>query len=103
MKKARKRKSRRAPSKASLEEMPEMVFVNPRSNRFASRLREEGIVVQIGRGRPRKLLEVGETSPRSLRFPDEIWRAIEKKAKQEKLSVHAALRKAVLEWVKKVA
>ncbi|MBP9113264.1 MAG: ribbon-helix-helix protein, CopG family [Polyangiaceae bacterium] len=48
------------------------------------------------KGRPRKHEEVGGTSPRSVRFS--VWKLIEARAKQRGISVHAALREAILEW-----
>jgi len=70
MKKASK-KRQREPSKASLREMPEVDFsgARVRRNPYAKRIKAEGLVVQVGRGRPQKLLEVGGTVPRSVRFP----------------------------------
>src|SRR5213079_2986731 len=65
MKKAKKR-SAREPSAASLREIPEVDFsrVKVRRNPYAARIAREGIVVQVGRGRPKRLLEVGGTRPR---------------------------------------
>ena len=67
-----KRGRDREPSKASLREIPEVKFdrARVRRNPYAARIVGEGIVVQVGRGRPRKILEVGGTRPRSVRFPD---------------------------------
>jgi hypothetical protein len=62
-----------------------------------------GITVQVGRGRPKKLDEVGGTSPRSARFPDEVWKIIEARAKKKGISLHAALRTAILAWIEKAA
>ena len=91
MKKAKKR-STREPSAASLREIPEVDFsrVKVRRNPYAARIAREGIVVQVGRGRPKRLLEVGGTRPRSVRFPDGIWKQIEKTARARGLTVHAA-------------
>jgi Ribbon-helix-helix protein, copG family len=88
------------PSKASLQEIPEVDFtkVRIRHNPYAARIAKEGITVQVGRGRPRKLQEVGGTSPRSVRFPDEVWKLLEAQAKARGLSLHAALREAILAW-----
>lgn len=102
MKKATKNNTKHAePSKASLEEMPEVDFrkARVRNNHHAARIAKEGITVQVGRGRPKKLDEVGGTSPRSVRFPGEVWRIIEARAKKKGLSLHAALREAILAWV----
>ena len=93
------------PSKASLAEMPEIDFTKARvrRNHHAARIAKEGITVQIGRGRPKKLDEVGGTSPRSVRFPDAVWKRIEARAKKKGISLHAALREAILAWVEDAA
>jgi hypothetical protein len=104
MKKAN-RKSTAEPSKASLREMPEVDFsrARVRPNPYAAGIAKEGITVQIGKGRPTKLAEVGGTSPRSVRFPDEIWKLIEARAKKKGITLHAALRQAILEWIERAA
>jgi len=104
MKKASKTKHPE-PSKASLKEMPQVDFskARVRRNSHASRIAKEGITVQVGRGRPRKLTEVGGTSPRSVRFPDEVWEMLERRAKREGITLHAALREAILAWLKQAA
>jgi len=96
------KKHKRGPSKASLREIPEVDFskVRVRRNPYAARIAKEGIVVQVGRGRPKKLLEVGGTRPRSVRFPDVVWERIEARAKARGVTVHAALREAILAWLK---
>jgi hypothetical protein len=100
-------KSRRpsGPSKTSLQEIPEIDFSHARvrRNAYAARIAKEGITVQVGRGRPRRLLEVGGTKPRSVRFPEAVWERIAKQAKRRGLTVHAALRQAVLEWLRHAA
>ena len=58
-------------------------------------------LIQMGRGRPKKGQETGPTEPRSIRFPPSVWKEVEKRARGEGLTVHAALRAAVLEWVKR--
>src|SRR5579859_889297 len=108
MKKAnerRKTKRQAEPSKASLKEMPEVDFTTARvqKNPYAARIAKEGITVQVGRGRPKKLAEVGGTSPRSVRFPDEVWMVLEVRAKERGISLHAALREAILAWVERAA
>jgi hypothetical protein len=104
MKKASRRK-KAEPSKASLAEIPEIDFskARVRRNPYAKRIAEEGIVVQVGRGRPKRLLEVGGTEPRSVRFPAAIWKKLETRARQKGLSLHAALREAILEWLRDAA
>jgi hypothetical protein len=104
MKKAteRMKKTRHSePSEASLKEIPEVDFTKARVRRnpYAARIAKEGITVQVGKGRPKKLEEVGGTSPRSVRFPDEVWRVLEARAKQRGLTLHAALRAAILAWI----
>jgi hypothetical protein len=106
MKKASKKKMiHREPSKASLKEIPEVDFstARVRKNPYAARIAKEGITVQVGKGRPKKLEEVGGTSPRSVRFPDEVWKLIEARAKKKGLTLHAALRKAILDWIERAA
>src|SRR5438093_747479 len=104
MKKAKTR-SQREPSAASLREIPEVDFSKSRIRRnpYAARVAREGLVVQIGRGRPRKLLEVGGTRPRSVRFSEVVWKQIEVVARARGLSVHAALREAILAWLGRAA
>jgi hypothetical protein len=108
MKKAtEKERTRRhaEPSKASLKEMPEVDFTKARArkNSYAARIAKEGITVQVGRGRPRKLEEVGGTSPRSVRFPDTVWKLLEARARKRGLTLHAALREAILAWIERAA
>ena len=90
------------PSKASLREIPELDLskVKLRRNPYAARIAREGMTVQSGRGRPKKVLEVGITYPRSVRFPKPVWDEIEALAKQHGKTVHAVLREAVLTWIK---
>jgi hypothetical protein len=98
MKKARKQQ--REPTRASLREMPEVDFrtATVRRNPYAARIAVEGIV-QTHLGRPRKGQETGPTIPRSIRFPVPMWKRLEKRAKAEGITLHAALRAAVLEWM----
>jgi hypothetical protein len=110
MKKASKKKRNpvrkpSGPSRASLKEMPEVDFSKARArpNPYAARVAKEGITVQVGRGRPRKLAEVGGTSPRSVRFSDEVWAMLEERAKDKGITLHAALREAILSWLKRAA
>lgn len=92
----------REPSKASLREIPEVDFdrAHVRRNPYAARVAAEGIV-HVGRGRPRKGTETGATVPRSVRFPVQLWKQLEAKAKAQGLSLHSALRAAILEWAKR--
>lgn len=104
MKKARQARHAE-PSKASLREIPEVDFSSAkvRKNPYAARIAAEGLVVQVGRGRPKKLLEVGETRPRSVRFPEAVWKRLQARAKKKGLTLHAALREAILTWLKDAA
>jgi hypothetical protein len=104
MKKAKTRRQR-GPSAASLRKIPGIDFskAKVRRNPYAARIAKEGITVQVGRGRPNKLLEVGGTRPRSVRFPDVVWEQIEARAHARGITVHAALREAILAWLKRAA
>lgn len=104
MKKTNKRRHR-GPSEGSLKEIPEIDFTKTRTRRnpYAARIAEQGAVVQVGRGRPRKVMEVGGTSPRSVRFPDAVWEKLEKRAKAEGVTVHAVMREAILAWLEHAA
>ena len=104
MKKANRR-VQRPPSKRSLREIPEVDFRNARVRRnpYARRVAAEGLVVQVGRGRPKRLLESGRTTPRSVRFPEKIWALLERRAEAKDLTLHAALREAILEWARSAA
>jgi hypothetical protein len=90
----------REPSRASLREIPEVDFSTGkvRRNRLAARIAAEGMVLP-GRGRPRKGEETGPTSPRSVRFPAAVWSRLEERAAAKGMSLHAALRAAIIEWV----
>ena len=89
------------PSAASLREMPELDFtkVKLRRNPYAARIAAEGRF-HIAPGRPRKGTETGPTVPRSIRFPAPVWRQIEKRAKAQGITLHAALRAAVIAWMR---
>jgi hypothetical protein len=98
MKKAR---SPRGPSKGSLREIPEVDWsaVRVRRNPYAARLAAEG-VVHVKPGRPRKGTETGPTEPRSIRFPAPVWKVLEARARAEGLTLHSALRAAILDWAR---
>jgi Ribbon-helix-helix protein, copG family len=99
------RGEQREPSQRSLRAMPEVDFRTARVKRnpYARRVAAAGLVVQVGRGRPKRLLESGGTTPRSVRFPEEIWALLERRAKANGLTLHAALREAILEWARHAA
>ncbi len=91
----------REPSKASLREIPEVDFASAtvRRNPYAARVAAEGIV-HVRRGRPKKGTETGPTEPRSIRFPAPVWELLEKRAKAQGLTLHSALRAAIIDWVR---
>lgn len=94
----------RGPSRSSLREMPEIDLAKAgRRNLYARRIAAEGITLQIGRGRPKQGEEVGPTVPRSVRLPEPVWELLAERAKKEGIPLHAALRAAVLEWLRRVA
>lgn len=97
-----KKTKNREPSQASLREIPEIDFSTARARRnpYAAAVSKGGITIQVGRGRPKKLLEVGGTTPRSVRFPAAVWKQIEARAKARGITLHAALREAILAWLK---
>ncbi|MGC4001175.1 MAG: hypothetical protein QM767_28425 [Anaeromyxobacter sp.] len=98
MKKAPKRDR---PSAASLKEMPEADFSKQKWERrpqIAARIAAEGMTLP-GRGRPRKGQEVGPSVMKTVRFPKTFWDQLEKRARSRNLTVHAAIRLALAEWV----
>lgn len=92
----------REPSKRSLREIPEIDFGNAkvRRNPWAARVATEGIV-HLTRGRPKRGTETGPTVPRSIRFPAPIWKKLEQRARAEGVSLHSALRAAILDWARR--
>ena len=69
-----------------------------RRNPHARRIATTGLSVHVKPGRPKKGTETGPTIPRSVRFPYEVWRRLEERARAEGLPLHRALRAAVLAW-----
>jgi hypothetical protein len=91
----------RDPSPESLREIPEVDLTKGTwaRNPYAMRIAREGAeIVLPGRGRPKKGSETG-TIPRSVRFPPHVWEGIEQAAQAQGLSLHAALRTAIVEWM----
>jgi hypothetical protein len=98
MKKARKHDE---PSAESLREIPEADFSKEKWERrpgIAARIAAEGMTFP-GRGRPKKGQEVGPSVLKSVRLPESYWKALERRAKREKLSLHAAIRVAIARYV----
>jgi hypothetical protein len=92
----------REPSRASLREIPEIDFrtMKARPNPYAAVLAAQD-VVHFRVGRPSKGMETGPTEPRSVRFPSAVWKRLEARARAEGMTLHAALRAAILEWAAK--
>lgn len=96
MKKASRRDE---PSAAALREMPEADFSMERWERrpgIAAGVAADG---KTGRGRPRKGQRVGPSVTRVVRLPKALWDELEMRARSKKLTVHAAIRLALSEWV----
>jgi hypothetical protein len=93
------------PSQATLREIPEIDFSTSRSRRNpnAARIANEGIIVKFGSVRPPNRLEVWGKRPRSVRYPDAVWKRIEARATAKGITVHAALREAILAWLRDAA
>jgi hypothetical protein len=91
----------REPSRASLREIPEVDFERGkvRRNPYAERALVEGIV-RVGRGRPKRGAETGPTVPKSVRFPVDVWAELEAAARAEGLTLHSAIRAAIVEWAR---
>jgi hypothetical protein len=89
------------PSKASLREIPKVDFTAAklRRNPHAAHVAAEGII-HVRPGRPKKGTETGPTEPRSIRFPAPVWELLEKRAKAQGLTLHSALRAAIIDWVR---
>lgn len=97
---AAKRKPRarqKEPSKASLEEMPPIDFDKavvlgrgPEGLKKGLEWLREG-----RRGRPKKGEKPVGTVVKSLKLPEEMWRALEQKAQERGVTLHALLREAV--------
>ena len=86
-----------APTKASVREIPEADFARttPRRNPYVTRAAEPRAQWQYGRGRPARGKEIGPTTVRSLRLPDDAWAALDREAKRRKTTTHALLRELV--------
>ncbi|MDQ3262209.1 MAG: hypothetical protein M3Y59_00910 [Myxococcota bacterium] len=102
MKRGKAKEKASPPSRASLREIPEVDLerATVRRNPYAARIAAEGMSLKVGRGRPLKGTETGPTTPRSVRFPAEVWRHLERRAKADGMPLHAALRAAVIAWLR---
>ena len=104
MKKPSKKKRVVGPSAASLREIPEVDFsravVLGRGSAGLSRARA---VLKARRGRPRRGARPDGSAPRSIRFSDAMWRALEKRAKERGVTLHALLREVIEDWLTRAA
>jgi predicted transcriptional regulator len=91
----------REPSAESLREIPEVDLSHAERNPYARGIAIDGLQLQIGHRRPKVGTEVGPTETRTVRFPPQVWRAVERMAERRGLSTHAALRLAIVEWVQR--
>ena len=64
---------------------------------------EDPHFVRTKEGRPAKGTPSSTTRTKSVRFPKEVWDALEKQAEKKGITLHAALRKAIVEWLKRAA
>jgi hypothetical protein len=117
MKKARGRKQAE-PSAASLREMPEVDFAkaakSARGHHFKKAVAAGGYSVPgpggkgarwvpLRAGRPKKGTKVEPTEPRSVRFPEELWRRLDREARKLGVTRHALLRQVVAAWLERAA
>jgi hypothetical protein len=93
------------PSRASLAEIPEADFgrVRVRRSPYAARIEASGLLLQVGKGRPKRGAETGPTILKSVRLPPAVWKELERRARSEGVAVHALVRKAVLALLRSVA
>jgi hypothetical protein len=93
------------PSPASLAEIPEADFdeVRVRRSPYAARIKAGGLLLQVGKGRPKRGAETGPTILKSVRLPPAVWKQLERQARAEGVAVHALVRKAVLALLRGVA
>ena len=118
MSKATKKRPTRAnsePSAESLKEMPELDFsksVRLGRGLHARKIAEAGgyvikpdgeaaHFVQTRQGRPRKGEPKATTQTKNVRLPPELWATIERVANDNGISLHAAMRQAMVEWLNK--
>jgi hypothetical protein len=113
--KAEKRKVVRGPSAKSLKEIPELDFSkSTRRGRglHARKIAKDGgyyvqadgeaaSFVQTRQGRPNKDEPKATTQTKNVRLPPEVWEVMERAAEDRGLSLHAAMRRALLEWLRR--
>lgn len=101
-------KTRRArsvePSVASLREIPPVDFATSVSfGRGPAALRRALDWSRVKRGRPKKGEKAQGTVTRSLRLPETAWKALEKAARRQGVTVHALIRQAIAEKLRSAA
>lgn len=91
------------PSEESLREIPEVDFdraaVVGRGDEGQRQVLE---YLRARRGRPKKGEERNPAVTRTLRLTEATWKALERRAAQQRTTVHALLREAVEELLRKV-
>ena len=98
------RKPTTEPSAASLRAIPELDFSKAIVlGRGAAGLQRARALLKARRGRPSKGTRAAGSSPRSIRFTDEMWLALERRAKRRGITLHALLREVIAEWLTKAA
>jgi hypothetical protein len=119
MSKATKKAGKRSASKTqrALKEMPEVDFTKSvplGRGLYAGKIARDGgyyvqpagepaRFVQTRQGRPKKSEPKATTQTKNVRLPPELWAAIERIANGQGLSLHAAMRQAMIEWLGKRA
>jgi hypothetical protein len=102
--KASDKKGSAEPSRASLRDIPELDFSTAVVlGRGASGLRNARALLKSRQGRPKKGKPAAGSSPRSIRFSDPMWRALELRARRRGMTLHALLREVIAEWLTKAA
>jgi len=96
--KTRRGKQNAEPSAASLREIPPVDFTKSVSfGRGPAALQRALDWSRVKRGRPKKGEKAAGTVTRSVRLPEVAWRALEKAARRQGITVHALIRQAIAE------
>ena len=97
-------KRRSGPSKASLQEIPPLGENDVvEFGRGSEGLRKALEWARSKRGRPKKGEKAAGTVTRSVRLPEAAWKALEKAAAKEGITVHALIREAIAQRLGKAA
>ncbi len=95
-----KRKKHEEPSAESLREIPPIDFSKTiHFGRGPEGLRKALEWARGKRGRPRAGELPEGSRVKSVRFPDRLWDELERTAKQRGVSVHEAMREAIVKWL----